>query len=814
MVWPTNVVVGDGGDVEYVEITYDGPEPLAWTATVTSGLSWLSTSPESGTGDSTVSLLVERNTSASWRRGTVRIDAYGLQGSPVTVTVDQVTGTRPRLNVTPSELDAYSGGDSRSVAITNMGSGILAWTASVMSGADWLTLSALSGTGDATLTVNAAPNNTGQERTGTIRVDAPGVEGSPADIAVTQPSQDKPILLVSPTDLGVVPASGATTSVRIDNAGSGTFSWAASVTSGTGWLSVTPISAAGERTLTVSVAVNTSPGYRTGTIRIAAAGVEGSPVDVTVAQLGDTTPELAVSPTEIEAPAAGGTPEVIIANAGNGSLTWTATVTSGATWLAASPFSGTDEGTLTLTITPNTATTPRTGVIHIEADDVQGSPVDVTVTQQGDVSPKLSVTPTNQSVAGSAGNTTFAVANTGHGTMPWTAVVADGGSWLTIVSGDRGQDDGEILLAYSENPAVDIRTGTVRVDALDAAGSPAEVTITQMGAPMAEMTVGQTAVTTDYRAGAAPSIAIRNIGGGTLVWTASVVAGLDWLSVSPDVETTGDGEVVISFAENASPEPRTGIVVVAAPEALGSPVEIVLTQTGRQPVLVVTPASQTAGAAAGTASFAVQDAHGGSLTWSASVTQGKTWFAISTSGSGTETGSILATFQKNLSGRERTAIIRVTADGAAGSPKEVTVTQAAGTPLSADFSANKTSGPAPLIVAFEDGSTPGTASIATWLWDFGDGATSDLQNPTHTYFVPGTYTVTLTVSSTLEGDIDTIVRKNCITVTPIGCAGGSLAKGAPRGPFNTGVTGDVVVLGLAATVLMTAKRRGFGTRQG
>jgi PKD repeat protein len=39
-----------------------------------------------------------------------------------------------------------------------------------------------------------------------------------------------------------------------------------------------------------------------------------------------------------------------------------------------------------------------------------------------------------------------------------------------------------------------------------------------------------------------------------------------------------------------------------------------------------------------------------------------------------------------------------------------------------------------------------TGDPTAWAWDFGDGATSDAQNPTHTY-TPGDYTVTLTVSN-------------------------------------------------------------------
>jgi PKD repeat protein len=40
------------------------------------------------------------------------------------------------------------------------------------------------------------------------------------------------------------------------------------------------------------------------------------------------------------------------------------------------------------------------------------------------------------------------------------------------------------------------------------------------------------------------------------------------------------------------------------------------------------------------------------------------------------------------------------------------------------------------------------ATIASWNWSFGDGGTSTLQAPTHTYTSPGTYSVTLTVTDT------------------------------------------------------------------
>src|SRR5262249_36051672 len=48
----------------------------------------------------------------------------------------------------------------------------------------------------------------------------------------------------------------------------------------------------------------------------------------------------------------------------------------------------------------------------------------------------------------------------------------------------------------------------------------------------------------------------------------------------------------------------------------------------------------------------------------------------------------------------------------------------------ADFSGTPVAGTAPLAVAFRDLSTGGPTS---WSWSFGDGATSTLQNPSHSY---------------------------------------------------------------------------------
>jgi PKD repeat protein len=81
------------------------------------------------------------------------------------------------------------------------------------------------------------------------------------------------------------------------------------------------------------------------------------------------------------------------------------------------------------------------------------------------------------------------------------------------------------------------------------------------------------------------------------------------------------------------------------------------------------------------------------------------------------------------------------------------------TPPVAQFTADRTSGPAPLNVQFTDQST----SLPTsWLWDFGDGSTSTVQSPFHTYYAPGMYTVSLTATNVLGSD--TITKLNYIDI--------------------------------------------------
>lgn len=79
----------------------------------------------------------------------------------------------------------------------------------------------------------------------------------------------------------------------------------------------------------------------------------------------------------------------------------------------------------------------------------------------------------------------------------------------------------------------------------------------------------------------------------------------------------------------------------------------------------------------------------------------------------------------------------------------------------AAFTSNVTSGCAPLVVQFTNQSA-GTVTSFNWVFQGGSPATSTIANPVVTYYNPGTFDVTLTVSNNVGNDVQ--FNDNYITV--------------------------------------------------
>jgi len=87
------------------------------------------------------------------------------------------------------------------------------------------------------------------------------------------------------------------------------------------------------------------------------------------------------------------------------------------------------------------------------------------------------------------------------------------------------------------------------------------------------------------------------------------------------------------------------------------------------------------------------------------------------------------------------------------------------------FTALPVSGDVPLAVQFTDLST---VAATSWTWDFGDGGTANIQNPSHTYAAVGTYDVRLSISTSqgpctiLKAGLISASKALCVVPTFIG----------------------------------------------
>lgn len=127
----------------------------SWT--ISGGTNWLTVSPQSGTGNATISVTASQNEMAEARNAALTF-THGTQTATVEITQEAASFIQSDRNT----LNFNSAGGNQTVTITSSGS----WT--VSGGANWITVSPQSATGNATVTINAAINTTSQSRTSTL----------------------------------------------------------------------------------------------------------------------------------------------------------------------------------------------------------------------------------------------------------------------------------------------------------------------------------------------------------------------------------------------------------------------------------------------------------------------------------------------------------------------------------------------------------------------------------------------------------------------------------------------------------------------
>ncbi len=366
-----------------------------------------------------------------------------------------------------------------------------------------------------------------------------------------------------------------------------------------------------------------------------------------------------------------------VSNTGSGTLSWAASDSAG--WLVLSPMSGTNNGSVTANVN-----------LTWLAAGTYNTAISVTLTLTAATSSgTIGALPSNLAFSGTVGGTnpatqTFALTNTGGGTLSWTA--SDGSAWLQLspASGTTTTETDTISANVSTSG---LTAGTynsfIAVTAPGTPGSPRyiPVSLTLTAAPSTP-TIGLNTTSIGFAGtvgGTNPSpqtIGVSNVGGGALTWNAGDDA--TWLTLSPS-SGTNKGTVTASVnLVGLLSGNYTATVTVTATGATAKTLPVTLTVTGSTAsgTIGFSPPSLTfTGTVGGTNPAAkpisISNTGGGTLSWTAS--DNAAWLGLSPV-SGTNSGSVTASVNMTgLAAGTYNGIITITASGSTNSPRQIPV---------------------------------------------------------------------------------------------------------------------------------------------
>jgi large repetitive protein len=571
--------IGQSGGTGSFTVNTDS-DGLQWTAVSSSGgLSVTSGASGVGTGAVRWSALPQVVRSSQ----PAIITVTPLYGVGKTFAVVRAGG-QGNVILTPTSFEVNPQGGNYSIAV-DADAPDLQWDVSVTPAQAWLTITSPinPGSGDTPIVFSVAPNPTGNPRTAVITLAPRGLGGG--NNRLVNVTQQGAALTVSPLSMDV-PPPGTTGSISVTSTPTD-LTWNAIVSSGGDWLTITNGgSHTGSSPVNWTATSNAlSATGRSARITITPTG--GTAINVVFNQAAGNPGTISVNPTAVTAPpsVSGGPIQVTTTTQ---TLTWTAAVSPGQTWLTIpAGTAGTGNGVFQYTATGNTTASERTATITATASN--GSTATVTVTQQATT---VSINPTSATAPGTGGTGSFNFV-TNNTTLQWTA--ASNQEWLTVTP-PSGTANKEFSWAAAAYPSTMSRTGTITVTPLGG-GSPQVFTVTQQGFNGA-ITADPTSLTFAYQQ-------LGSLPANSQVTLSSVPAGLPFTAIPETV--TGGAWLAAASNNPATPASLTisvnpvgleagtyrGSVTINSPAATNNPpltIPVTLTVTPA-PVLTAQPNS-------------------------------------------------------------------------------------------------------------------------------------------------------------------------------------------------------------------------------
>lgn len=601
---------GEGG-TQTIDLTTNAD--ATWEATVNDSPDWLTITP-SGTGSGSIDITATANGSVIEQRSaeaSVTFTFKDGETEPKNFIIRQEqAATTLTADKTQFVIDAAGQADITVQFTSNVDFTTSGYVKASKNVGPWLKpLSIINGMDEANkqLTFTVEPNNTTTERTATIQVTA-GPEGNMANVQLTIIQKAQPSVAISsvtPNQLVFNPAAGLTKEIKLNaqNQGAGALvfdivppvaeSYFVATDAGDGYIHVTTLKQNSEK-------------ERKGTLVITVQGISGDTQEarVELTQLYGTD-EMTISPSSFDAKAVG-EPHVTVTV--SSSTPWNvALVEPESDWISiTSASSGTSTPTsangdngddVTFTLENNTTAYTRTATVRFDAGTAYQY---LNITQEAGANSAIAVYNGTASItelnldADVLGEPFTKVLSVKSNTV-WTAQVIGAGSseeaWLTITDPipdlgiAAGEENGDLHLGVLPNTAREQRA----CELVFTAGGVYNTTVLKVLVvqnPANEVTLSVDNTQIDFTAAESQTqIIVKS----NSIWTASVVIGGDWMSVTGATENNQDGAFKIHVDSNPSySETREGrITIVAGDDPSNQKVVILyVVQAPRKPITV------------------------------------------------------------------------------------------------------------------------------------------------------------------------------------------------------------------------------------
>lgn len=590
-----------------------------WTAATAtqSGGNWLNITATAGNTPANIGVSINpTGLAAGTYQGTISFNASGASNNPQVVNVSLRVSADPILRVNPGALSftyQFNGPAVPSQAIIVSSSNTpltFAATASGVGGggatAAWLTIAQSNTTTPSTVVVNVNPTGlSAGTYNGAVVLSGQGAANT-LTIPVSLQVSSSSLLRLNTNQLTfyhqVGQAAPLAKKFTVSATGNGIgFNASASVTSGSGWLSVTPTTGTSPTELTVSVSPTNLPaGVYSGAVSVQSTEANSTPINLPVRLVVDVNPQIVVpsAPLEFTQAVGGSLPanQSFIVGTSSTPLNFSITAAPAASWLIVAPDNGvTNSPSATVNVGVSTAGIAQgtyTGILTVTspgaANSPQYIPVVLRVTQQTEL-----VVPTDRltfsQIVGGPVPAARQLTVRSNPAFPLrfeaTPNTFTGGSWL-IVEPSVGLTEATITIRVNpQGLSTGTYEGEVIVSSNGATNTPRRIPVTlSITRPLPNIASNRTAIPFTYSTGgqlpAAQQVQITSDGDAVpLTITTATATGGPWLFVSSTSTTTPATLNLTVNPSGLAAGTYNGTVTVASSGAANSPLTLNVTLT-------------------------------------------------------------------------------------------------------------------------------------------------------------------------------------------------------------------------------------------